>query len=97
MLGRHISLEDKVDDQVLSALSDATRRDLLARLRGRGGQSLAQLCQGLDINRTSVAKHLKALEMAGLVTTQWLGREKLHYIELAPIRRVAERLLVKFG
>ena len=35
--------------------------------------------------RQSVSKHLAVLEEANLVTTVWRGREKLHYLNAAPI------------
>ena len=41
--------------------------------------------------RQSVSKHLAVLEAAGLVTTVRRGREKLHYLNAAPISDIAER------
>jgi uncharacterized protein YndB with AHSA1/START domain len=41
--------------------------------------------------RQSVSKHLAILESANLVTTVWRGREKLHYLNAAPISEIAER------
>ena len=41
--------------------------------------------------RQSVSKHLAVLEAANLVTTVWRGREKLHYLNAAPINDIAER------
>jgi len=41
--------------------------------------------------RQSVSKHLGVLEAANLVTTLWRGREKLHYLNAAPINEIAER------
>ena len=68
------------DDRVFKALADVSRRELLDRLYGRGGQSLNELCQGLEMTRPAVAKHLRILEEANLVSVQWKGREKLHFI-----------------
>src|ERR1700752_4844624 len=78
-------------DEVFKALADASRRRLLDSLNARNGQSLRELCAGLDMARQSVSKHLAVLESAGLVTTVWRGREKLHYLNAAPISDVAER------
>ena len=41
--------------------------------------------------RQSVSKHLAILEAAGLVTTVRHGREKLHYLNAAPINEIGER------
>jgi DNA-binding transcriptional ArsR family regulator len=76
---------------VFEALGDGTRRRLLDSLNARNGQSLRELCVGLDIARQSVSKHLAVLEAANLVTTVKRGREKLHYLNVAPINAVAER------
>src|SRR4051794_41330597 len=41
--------------------------------------------------RQSVSKHLAILEAAGLVTTVRHGREKLHYLNAAPINDIRDR------
>ena len=56
-------------DAVFKALADPSRRLLLDRLNERNGQTLSELCQGLDMARQSISKHLAVLEAAGLVTT----------------------------
>jgi uncharacterized protein YndB with AHSA1/START domain/DNA-binding transcriptional ArsR family regulator len=78
-------------DQVFRALADPSRRRLLDRLNGRNGQTLRELCRGLDMARQSVSKHLAVLEEANLVTTRRQGREKLHFLNAVPINDIAER------
>ena len=78
-------------DAVFRALADPGRRTLLDSLRTRNGQNLRELCAGLDMARQSVSKHLAILESAGLVTTVKHGREKLHYLNPAPISEIGER------
>ena len=78
------------------ALADANRRQLLDRLRQRNGQTLGELCQGLDMTRQAVAKHLAVLEQANLVSWRRQGREKLHFINPMPIHEIAERWISKF-
>src|SRR3974390_2435785 len=78
-------------DQVFRALADPSRRRLLDRLNERNGQTLHELCRGLDMARQSVSKHLAVLEAANLVTTRRRGREKLHYLNAVPINEIAER------
>jgi hypothetical protein len=46
--------------------------------------------------RQSVSKHLAVLEAANLVTTVWHGRQKLHYLNPAPINDVAERWINRY-
>ena len=53
--------------RVFSALADPTRRELVARL-AVGDATLTQLAQPFDVSVQAVAKHLRVLEDAGLVT-----------------------------
>ena len=78
-------------DAVFKALSDPGRRWLLDRLNERNGLTLTELCAGMGMTRQSVTKHLSVLETANLVTTVRQGREKLHYLNAAPINDIAER------
>jgi DNA-binding transcriptional ArsR family regulator len=84
------------EDAVFRALADASRRRLLDRLHRENGQTLGELCQGLDMTRQAVAKHLAILEQANLVATRRQGREKLHFINPVPINEIAERWIGKF-
>ena len=84
------------DDAVFAALADPTRRRLLDRLREASGQTLSELCEGLQMSRQAVTKHLGILEAANLVATRRQGREKLHYLNPVPIQDIAERWIAKF-
>src|SRR3954449_9187037 len=84
------------NDDVFRALADPSRRRLLDSLNARNGQTLRELCAGLDMTRQSVSKHLDVLEAANLVTTVWQGREKLHYLNAAPINEIAERWITRY-
>jgi len=80
----------------LQALADPSRRLLLDSLNERNGQTLRELCARLDMARQSVSKHLAVLEAANLVTTVRRGREKLHYLNAAPINEIAERWITRY-
>ncbi|SDM39970.1 ArsR/SmtB family transcription factor [Allokutzneria albata] len=84
-------------DEVFKALGDASRRRLLDSLNARNGQTLRELCSGLDMARQSVSKHLALLEAAGLVTTARRGREKLHYLNAEPINAIADRWIGRYA
>jgi DNA-binding transcriptional ArsR family regulator len=83
-------------DEVFKALADASRRSLLDRLHAKNGQTLNELCDGLEMTRQAVTKHLVILEEANLVTTIRHGREKLHYLNPVPIHQIGERWIKKF-
>jgi DNA-binding transcriptional ArsR family regulator len=84
------------EDDVFRALADASRRVLLDRLHRQNGQTLNELCTGLDMTRQAVTKHLSILENANLVAVRRQGREKLHFINPVPINDIAERWISKF-
>src|SRR5262249_44256442 len=84
------------EDDVFRALADPTRRQLLDSLNARNGKTLGELCAGLDMARQSVSKHLDILEAANLVTTLRRGREKLHFLNPAPISEIGERWIRRY-
>ncbi len=83
-------------DEIFKALADPGRRQLLDSLRAQDGQTLRSLCAEMHMARQSVSKHLAVLESAGLVVTVRQGREKLHYLNPAPINEIAERWITQY-
>ena len=83
-------------DQVFKALADPSRRLLLDKLHAKSGLTLGELCEHLDMTRQAVTKHLTVLEAANLVATIWRGREKLHYLNPAPLHEIYERWISKY-
>lgn len=81
---------------MFKALADPSRRELIDRLHAKNGQTLSELCQGLDMARQSVTQHLGLLEDANLISVQRQGREKLHYFNPVPIHEIYERWIRKF-
>src|SRR5512133_1728787 len=84
-------------DEVFRALADPTRRSLLDELFKADGQSLTALEQRLPMTRFGGMKHLRVLEDAGLVVSKRRGREKLHFLNPVPIRRVHDRWVSKYA
>ena len=83
-------------DDIFKALADPSRRALLDRLDQNNGQTLNQLCRHLDMTRQGITKHLTLLIHAGLVVPLWRGREKLHYLNPAPLKQISERWIDKY-
>jgi uncharacterized protein YndB with AHSA1/START domain/DNA-binding transcriptional ArsR family regulator len=83
-------------DVVFKALADPTRRSLLDELFKNDGQTLTQLEERLPMTRFGVMKHLKLLEEANLVVTRRRGREKLHFLNVIPIRLLHDRWINKY-
>jgi DNA-binding transcriptional ArsR family regulator len=63
-------------DLVFGALSDGTRRAMLARL-GQSEATVSQLAEPFDMSMPAITKHLNVLERAGLVTRRRNGRMKI--------------------
>lgn len=81
---------------MFKALADSSRRELLDRLHTKGGLTLGELCEGHDMSRQAVTKHLVLLEAANLVVSVKQGREKLHYLNPVPINEIYMRWIGKF-
>ena len=60
-------------DASFAALSDATRRGVLLQL-GRADASITDLAERFRMTLTGMKKHVGVLELAGLVTTEKVGR-----------------------
>lgn len=71
-------------DATFAALSDPTRRAILARLAG-GEATVNELAEPFEMSLQAVSKHLKVLERAGLIAR---GRDR----QLRPSRLQGEAL-----
>lgn len=89
---------------IFRALADPTRRKLLDLLQVKEPQTLSSLvdqigAEGGDqtMTRFGVMKHLAQLEEAGLISARKVGRQKLHYLNAAPIQLIADRWISRFA
>jgi|SRR5688572_19064919 DNA-binding transcriptional ArsR family regulator len=62
-------------DEVLAALADPTRRQLLDALAARGAATATTLATDVPVTRQAIVKHLTVLHRAGLVDSGRQGRE----------------------
>jgi DNA-binding transcriptional ArsR family regulator len=72
-------------DDVFSALSDPTRREVLQSLSQRPDLTASRLAGELPITRQAVAKHLAALRQARLVKARRVGRETRYSLDAEPL------------
>ena len=70
---------------VFAALADPTRRRVVETLLREGDTSVPVLTGRLPITRQAVAKHLAALDRAGLVSARREGRETRYTLTPAPL------------
>ena len=70
-------------DQLFHALSDSTRRAVVARL-ARGASSVGELAEPFDMALPSFMQHLDVLEKSGIARSKKTGRVRIY--ELTPKR-----------
>jgi DNA-binding transcriptional ArsR family regulator len=72
-------------DEVFFALADPTRREVIRRLSQEGPVTVSDLARQLPVTRQAVAKHLAALDEAGLVSAEQQGRRKRYHLTPGPM------------
>jgi DNA-binding transcriptional ArsR family regulator len=72
-----------------AALSDPTRRAILARLSD-GETSVGELAAPFEISLPAVSKHLKVLERAGLIERRRSAQWRPCRLQAAPLKQVDE-------
>jgi DNA-binding transcriptional ArsR family regulator len=76
-------------DRVFSAVSDPTRRAILARLADSDAR-VTDVARTLPISLNSTSKHIRVLEAAGLVQRRVRGREHILTLDAAPLAEAAD-------
>ena len=71
-------------DRVFKALSDPTRRSILALL-GSESRSVSDLTARFEMSQPAISQHLRVLRESGLVSEQAEGRKRLYRLEAGPL------------
>lgn len=90
-----VSAQKDSDELVWRALADATRREILDRLRVRA-HTTGELAELFEITRFGVMKHLSVLVEANLVLVRRSGRERWNYLNAAVLQHAVERWMTPF-
>lgn len=75
--------------RTLAALADPTRRSILEQL-SLGAASVSELARPYAMSQPAISKHVRVLEVAGLVTQEPGGRLARRRLQLAPFAKAAE-------
>lgn len=67
------TLEDRRLDALFTALSDPTRRDIVARLSA-GEATVKELAEPYAMSMQAVSQHIRVLEQSGLISRGGTGR-----------------------
>ena len=78
-------------DQIFVALSDATRRDILQRLKEQS-LTVGEIAAKYKMSLAAVSKHVSALQNAGLVKKRIDGTSRYVELELQPVQLVGDYL-----
>jgi len=78
-------------DQTFAALSDPTRRAILARL-AIGEATVMELAEPFAMSQPAISKHLKVLERAGLISRGRVAQRRPCRLEAAPMGDASEWL-----
>jgi DNA-binding transcriptional ArsR family regulator len=73
-MGHHRLDEESELDRLFHALSEQKRRRIVVRLAQEGSLTVGELQDSLDVAKSTLSKHLKILERAGLLRRSVLGR-----------------------
>src|ERR687889_2528438 len=76
-------------DSTFAALSDPTRREILARLAS-GEASVKELAEPFQMSLPGVSKHLKVLERAGLISRGGVAQSRPCRLEARPLKEAAD-------
>jgi DNA-binding transcriptional ArsR family regulator len=74
-------------DRAFAALADPTRRAILDRLT-EGEAGVLEIASPLPMSQPAVSKHLKVLEVAGLVSRQRRAKQHLCRLEAARLKEL---------
>lgn len=75
-------------DALFGAMSDGTRRAILARL-AQSDARVTELASAFTISLNSTSKHIRVLERAGLVTRSVQGRDHVLSLNAGPMAEAA--------
>ena len=81
---RHMANPESSLDDVFHALSDPTRRAMLASLAD-GERNIGELAEPFEISFAAASKHVKVLEGAGLIRRRIEGRSHVCRMEAGPL------------
>ena len=79
-------------EQLVAAVTEPTRRQMLDLLLERGDSTATALADSLPITRQAVSKHLAVLTRAGLVAGEKSGREKRYRLNVERLDRATQSL-----
>jgi DNA-binding transcriptional ArsR family regulator len=82
-----VKYQEPALDRTFSALSDPTRRALLARLAQKKAATVSELAKPFAMSLPAVMKHLDVLSEAGLIEREKIGRSVVCHLRPEPMEQ----------
>lgn len=76
---------------VFGAIANETRRRILEMLRG-GPRAAGEIASSFATNRPAISEHLQVLRLAGLVTEEARGRQRVYHLNAHALSELAQWL-----
>ena len=77
-------------DRAFHALGDGTRRQMISMLARDGALSASQLRAPFNVAQPTISKHLKVLEMAGIVRREVVGRVHRFHLQTTRLQEAED-------
>ena len=88
IFNRVVEYRIEVLDRVFAAISDPTRRAILAAL-AQEPATITEIARPFPVSLNAISKHIQVLERAGLVKREVVGREHRCRLDPAPLRKAS--------
>src|SRR5688572_24613188 len=82
------AIDEERLSETFSALANATRRAILARL-AEGAATVNELAEPFDMTLPAISKHIKVLEEAGLVSRGQRAQYRPCALDAAPLQEIS--------
>ncbi|GAA3127900.1 ArsR/SmtB family transcription factor [Streptosporangium carneum] len=73
----HPAADDIKLAEIMHALADPVRLEIVARLAESDGESCADIGSGIDVHKSTMSHHYRVLREAGVTLTALEGRSRL--------------------
>ncbi len=83
------------DNRIWKALAEPARRRILDLLR-QAPRTTGDLCRHFEFSRFALMKHLKVLELCGLVAVRRQGRQRWNHLNPTPLQEIYERWMTPY-
>ncbi len=84
-------------DEVLRALSDPTRREVVRLLSQRGPMSAGELGERFDLAKSTMSGHFNVLRQAGLIVAERQGTTIVYSASLSVVEEAMGSVMNAFG